>query len=265
MLFRSYFLLARDSARMELKYPGAVVHGIYTGKLDNSGEGLTLSAPGGSIVFSFAYGNKAPWPATPHGGGYSLALINPRPGSDLANPGSWSASSAVGGSPGAWDPFDSGLIVDPSLLPTILGSAGELTLMSGQSIILTATATGQAPLRFRWQKNGLEIPGATSASLTLANLGGRDAGVYSATVSNTFGSTTSTIMVLNIVVPRRSLSVTRQPDGVIALVSESIDGIPVVIRGTRGACQVENAGAAAVQSNRLDDVLFNQAKARVAE
>jgi hypothetical protein len=98
------FLLARDAAAMALKYPGVSVDGLYTGKLNNAGDTLTLAQPGGAIIFSFAYGNSAPWPATPHGQGFSLVLDDPRPGVDLGDAANWRASSASGGSPGTTDP-----------------------------------------------------------------------------------------------------------------------------------------------------------------
>ena len=98
------FLLARDAAGLALKHPGVVVHGFYGGKLNNAGETLTLAQPAGPVVFSFAYGTQAPWPAAPHGLGFSLVLAHPGPGLNLASPAAWRASSSMGGSPGANDP-----------------------------------------------------------------------------------------------------------------------------------------------------------------
>ena len=82
---------------MQVKYPGLVVNGIYTGKLSNSGDTLTLTHPYGINIFSITYGTRAPWPVTPDGYGFSLVL-------DEANPGHYRASSEIGGSPGAADP-----------------------------------------------------------------------------------------------------------------------------------------------------------------
>ena len=98
------FLLARNTAAMAAKYPGVVVNGLYTGKLNNAGDTLTLSETGGAVVWSFAYDDTAPWPVTADGWGFSLVLANPQPGVDFGNAANWRASSVVGGSPGATDP-----------------------------------------------------------------------------------------------------------------------------------------------------------------
>jgi hypothetical protein len=46
--------------------------GLYSGRLDNAGETVTLSSPTGSIVFSFTYDDNAPWPVSADGEGHSL-------------------------------------------------------------------------------------------------------------------------------------------------------------------------------------------------
>jgi hypothetical protein len=99
----AFFLLARDTAGMALKYPGVVVNGIYTGRLDNAGETLTLTDANGVTVFSFAYGNAAPWPDTPHGQGYSLVPVSQTVAIDMSNPMNWRASFSPGGTPGTME------------------------------------------------------------------------------------------------------------------------------------------------------------------
>jgi len=92
-----YFLLGRNATALQAKYPGLVVNGIYSGKLSNSGDTLTLTYPYGTNIFSFTFGTRAPWPVTPDGYGFSLVM-------DEVNPGHYRASSQIGGSPGAADP-----------------------------------------------------------------------------------------------------------------------------------------------------------------
>ncbi len=58
-------------------------------------------------------------------------------------------------------------------------------------------AAGTAPLQYQWMRNGAAIPGATSSSYTLPNVTSNDSGVkFQVTVSNSFGSLTSTVAVL---------------------------------------------------------------------
>ena len=98
----AFFVLARNAAAFAQKYPGTNVHGVFSGKLNNSGEKLTLAHVLGTNVFSFTYNNAVPWPITPDGYGFSLvrANLNGDPGSSS----SWRPSALIGGSPGADDP-----------------------------------------------------------------------------------------------------------------------------------------------------------------
>ena len=69
--------------------------------LSNSGETLTLLAADGSIIESFRYDDKAPWPTSPDGFGPSLTRILP-PGPP-STPESWRPSVSPGGSPAVGD------------------------------------------------------------------------------------------------------------------------------------------------------------------
>lgn len=91
------FLIGRNAAALQAKYPGLAVDGVYTGRLDNAGETLRISTPTGITVLELTYDDSAPWPLTADGMGWSLVLEDPVAG--------WyRPSSAVGGSPGAEDP-----------------------------------------------------------------------------------------------------------------------------------------------------------------
>lgn len=92
-----FFLLGRNAAALAAKYPGLIVNGIYTGKLDNGGETVRLSTPTGATVLEVTYDDGPPWPVTADGLGWSLVL-------DDAVAGTYRPSTAAGGSPGADDP-----------------------------------------------------------------------------------------------------------------------------------------------------------------
>ncbi len=62
----------------------------------------------------------------------------------------------------------------------------------GNSLMLSVTAGGSAPLSYQWQFNGTNIPGANSVTLSLANLSATNAGAYRVLVANVAGTTTST-------------------------------------------------------------------------
>ena len=71
-----YFVLARNAATFGFKYPGAPLHGLYTGKLDNNGENVALATALGAQIFAVTYNNAAPWPAEADNSGLSLQRMN---------------------------------------------------------------------------------------------------------------------------------------------------------------------------------------------
>ena len=100
-----FFVLGRNAAAFESLYPGRSLDGLYTGKMSNNGETLTLSVPSGQAVFSLTYDDRSPWPVTPDGHGFSLV---PNENSTESNPDQgdfWRASTSENGSPGSDDPI----------------------------------------------------------------------------------------------------------------------------------------------------------------
>jgi len=111
----AFFVLAHSAAAFATKYPGVTLNGVYSGKLDNGGEKITLAHALGTNVFSFAFGTSPPWPITPDGFGFSLARADVA--GDPAAPASWRPSANPGGSPGADDPP---LLILPVVINEIL-------------------------------------------------------------------------------------------------------------------------------------------------
>ena len=93
-------------------------------------------------------------------------------------------------------PHFSAAIVTPAP-PAIIGSPANQTAHVWQSPSLTVTATG-FPLHYQWRKDGIDLPGATSATLDLRLVQTSQAGVYTVVVSNSLGSVTSTPTVLTV-------------------------------------------------------------------
>jgi len=78
------------------------------------------------------------------------------------------------------------------LPPTITSQPQNQIVNLGQNATFSVTATGSAPLTYQWQENGMNIPGATSASYTTLSTTMMDNGaVFRVTVTNSFGSQTS--------------------------------------------------------------------------
>jgi pectate lyase len=72
------------------------------------------------------------------------------------------------------------------------------TVTVGSSATLTVIATGSAPISYQWYKDGTAIAGAVSNSLTFASAVLGDTANYTAVVTNSFGSMTSSIARLTV-------------------------------------------------------------------
>ncbi len=98
----AFVVLVRDPVAFAARYPGVSYDGVYLGKLSNAGEKIRVLRPDGVTVLSVAYDDDPPWVLGPDGLGYSLVNMNVDGNPDHA--GSWRASAAIFGSPGAEDP-----------------------------------------------------------------------------------------------------------------------------------------------------------------
>jgi alpha-tubulin suppressor-like RCC1 family protein len=82
--------------------------------------------------------------------------------------------------------------------PVITQQPFSPQLYSGQTVILYAGVAGGEPLSYQWQFDGTNLDGATNEMLVLANASAANAGTYSLTVYNGFGSTTSSSVALTV-------------------------------------------------------------------
>jgi hypothetical protein len=103
-------VLASNSNAFKSRY-GFRPHGVYTGRLDNSGERIVLEESDGDTLIQLRYNDKYPWPISADGDGYSMVVPNQLPDVNIADGKNWRRSAAVHGSPGADDPVTT--IKDP--------------------------------------------------------------------------------------------------------------------------------------------------------
>lgn len=86
--------------------------------------------------------------------------------------------------------------------PAIMVPPQSQTGVAGRPVTFTVSAAGTAPFAYQWSHNGVALPGATNASLTLPAVQTADAGDYVVVVTNGFGAITSTPpAVLTVVIP----------------------------------------------------------------
>lgn len=83
--------------------------------------------------------------------------------------------------------------------PAITTQPASATVTAGSPASFTVVATGTAPLRYQWMKGAANV-GTDSATYTIASATASDAGSYTVTVSNGFGSpVTSSAATLTVV------------------------------------------------------------------
>ena len=128
----AFYVLVRNAPQFAARYPGVAYQGIYTGKLSNSGDTITLSRTTVGTIFSFNYKTAGPWPVSPDGAGFSLVLKNPASNPSMDDSTSWRASAAIGGSPGADDPAVNiaGLVVNEALVNSVSGLTDTIELFN---------------------------------------------------------------------------------------------------------------------------------------
>jgi hypothetical protein len=86
-----------------------------------------------------------------------------------------------------------------SQAPSITTHPSSQTVPVGGSATFTVAASGTPPLSYQWQRNGVDIPGATSASYTLSNVTTSDNGArFRARVTNSAGSAVSNEATLTV-------------------------------------------------------------------
>ncbi|MFP4417680.1 MAG: lamin tail domain-containing protein [Chitinispirillaceae bacterium] len=99
----AFVILAADSNRFEERY-GFAPFGLYSGKLNNSGERVVLvDESRNRVILEFTYDTKVPWPVSADGAGFSLVAADTNGTGSPATPEYWRASHSIHGSPGADD------------------------------------------------------------------------------------------------------------------------------------------------------------------
>ena len=81
--------------------------------------------------------------------------------------------------------------VDHETAPYIAKQPMDQYLFLGETATFEVVAAGDNPLSYQWQKDGVDIAGETSSTLTIANVDYSDEGNYTCVVTNSSGSVTS--------------------------------------------------------------------------
>lgn len=97
-------------------------------------------------------------------------------------------------------------------VPAIVGQPQGIRTVEGNAVTLNVTATGPAPLRYLWRRNGTVLIGSTNASLILNPVSTNEAGAYAVQVASSFGTVTSSNAIVSVVSQPRFTSFHLQGD-----------------------------------------------------
>ncbi len=149
----------------------------------DSGSGLTNLMDGGGI-----YGSATS----------SLTIQNVSPG----NVGAYSV--IVSNAAGSVTSGNAHLTIITGQAPVIVSAPASQTLLPGATPTFTVTAVGDQPLSYFWQMNGTNltdggnVSGSATSTLTIRSATFLDSGNYTVLITNSFGSVTSAMAVLNL-------------------------------------------------------------------
>jgi sugar lactone lactonase YvrE len=85
--------------------------------------------------------------------------------------------------------------------PSISAQPVGVTVSAGVGATLSVVVTSLVSATYQWSLNGVAMPGATTASYTIAGAQARDAGSYTVAVTNLAGTTTSAAATLTVNAP----------------------------------------------------------------
>jgi hypothetical protein len=85
--------------------------------------------------------------------------------------------------------------------PFVTQNPAGQTIAVGSSVNVSAGINGSRPISYQWKNNGIDVPGATSATLSLTNIYFTDAGSYVLWATNGAGHINTTATTLAVLAP----------------------------------------------------------------
>lgn len=116
--------------------------------------------------------------------------------------------------------------------PTIVSQPIDNIQIAGQPATFEVVATGRGPLRYQWQKNGVDIEGATGDYFTTAASSLTDSGAaFRAVIKNDSGSVTSAPATLTVNAAPAGPTIVEQPADQAAIAGHGVS-FTVAAKGT---------------------------------
>ena len=95
--------------------------------------------------------------------------------------------------------------------PSITQHPSSRTVAPGTSVTFSVRASGPVPLSYQWQRNGVNIPGATAQDYSLVAAAGDNGARFRAIVSNSFGNVLSNEATLTVTTNQAPAGTITQP------------------------------------------------------
>ncbi|HEU0011851.1 MAG TPA: lamin tail domain-containing protein [Verrucomicrobiae bacterium] len=157
-------------------------YGPYSGKLDNSSDSLKIQRPDSPetngvpyiLVDGLDYQDAAPWPPGADGSGQALQRVSLTSYAD--DPANW-----IGTAP----------LTILGITPPGANVRAGTNAATAINVTFTVNAVGTGALTYQWRKQGVDLPGATNDSFSIADVQLEDQGNYSVRVSDQSGSAVS--------------------------------------------------------------------------
>jgi uncharacterized lipoprotein YddW (UPF0748 family) len=89
--------------------------------------------------------------------------------------------------------------------PEIAAQPQSRTNYAGTPASFAVTAAGATPLIYQWRQDGVPLPLATNSTYSIAAVSPGDAGAYTVVVTNSFGTVTSSVATLSVIIPPPNL------------------------------------------------------------
>jgi formylglycine-generating enzyme required for sulfatase activity len=121
----------------------------------------------------------------------------------------------------AGETFSRAAVVVVNLAPRLANLEENLLVREGAGFVLVANATGAAPLRYVWRRNGTVIPGQTAASLSISAATLAESGAYTVEARNAVGVAVAKVAMVSVQALPRIIT---QPVGI-----DSVEGSSAVL------------------------------------
>ena len=188
-----FAVLVSNEPAFKRRYPGTPVAGVYDGRLANDGDTIAWRNSEGIVLESVTYRTAGWWPYRADGLGRSLVAAPGSARADPNDPAYWTESARPLGSPGEEDANS------VPLAPSILHHPDSITVREGEKAVFSVLAYAFPDPTFRWQRNGVDIPGAVHAFYTVTSAALSDDGArFRCIVANEHGEATTSEAVLTV-------------------------------------------------------------------